>query len=150
MNYNGRLLFVSFGHQFRQKLINELPQDLKSPLQNLLKTSQGANVEEYICAVESALEACDVVLKKVDKKKEKNLASQQRHSLIEQLNSANDPALVLHIAVLMLFHSVTQTTLNASGRFVPQIIAFLQPHLPGPTAELLLTLQGNYCLINFL
>nr|CAG4647659.1 EOG090X00WU [Moina brachiata] len=128
--------------EVRQKLINELPQELKTPLQALLKASQGASIDEYTSSLETAIAACDIVLKKVDKKKEKNLGSQQRHSLIEQLNSANDPALVLHIAVLLLFHTITQNTLNASGRFVPQIIGFLQPHLPASTAELLTTLQG--------
>lgn len=124
-------------------MINELPQELKTPLQSLLKASQGASIDEYTSSLETAIAACDIVLKKVDKKKEKNLGSQQRHSLIDQLNSANDPALVLHIGVLLLFHTITQNTLNASGRFVPQIIGFLQPHLPASTAELLTTLQGN-------
>jgi len=70
------------------------------------------------------------------------LSSTQRHSLIEQLNTAQEAALVLHVAVLLLFHTVTQTLLNASGRFVPTIITFLQPHLPATTYELFLQLQG--------
>jgi len=72
------------------------------------------------------------------------LSSTQRHSLIEQLNTAQEAALVLHVAVLLLFHTVTQTLLNASGRFVPTIITFLQPHLPATTYELFLQLQGTF------
>lgn len=128
--------------QARQKLINGLPQNLRTPLQGLHKALQGSNVEEFLNEAESALSACDVVLRKVDKKKEKANVSHQRQVLIEQLSAAKDAALVLHVAVLLLFLTVTQTILNASGRFVPQIISFLQPHLPVSTAELLSTLQG--------
>nr|CAG4649135.1 EOG090X0267 [Scapholeberis mucronata]SVE93481.1 EOG090X0267 [Scapholeberis mucronata] len=126
----------------RQKLINGLPQQLRTPLQALHKATLGANVPEFLSEVETALSACDVVLRKVDKKKEKSAAGQQRTALIEQLNSASDAALVLHVASLLLFHTVTQTVLNASGRFVPQIITFLQPHLPEASADLLSTLQA--------
>lgn len=100
-------------------------------------------MEEFLSLSECALSACDIVLRKADKKKEKLLSSTQRHSLIEQLNAAQEAALVLHVAVLLLFHSVTQTLLNASGRFVPTIVTFLQSHLPAPTYELLLKLQGT-------
>lgn len=130
--------------QARQKLINGLPQNLRTPLQSLHKALQGATVEEFLNEAETALSACDIVLRKVDKKKEKTNTTHQRQVLIEQLNAAKDAALVLHVAALLLFHTVTQTILNASGRFVPQIISFLQPHLPVATSELLSTLQGIY------
>lgn len=90
-----------------------------------------------------ALTACDIVLRKVDKKKDKAIPVQQRHMLIEQLSTAEDAALVLHVAVLLLFHTVTQTALNASGRFVPQIISLLQSHVPQSIGELLSELQGK-------
>ena len=127
----------------RQKLINELPQNVRPSLLALNKTVQGASVDEFLTQADAALAACDIVLRKVDKKKDKSVGSQQRQALIEQLSAATDAALVLHLAVLLLFHTVTQTVLNASGRFVPQIISYLQPHLPAPTADLLTTLQGN-------
>lgn len=124
-------------------MINGLPQNLRTPLQNLHKAVQGGSVDEFLTETEAALSACDVVLRKVDKKKDKAIASQQRHVLIEQLSTAQDAALVLHVAVLLLFHTVTQTVLHASGRFVPQITTFLLPHLPTSTADLLSTLQGK-------
>nr|CAG4636818.1 EOG090X0267 [Ceriodaphnia reticulata]SVE72800.1 EOG090X0267 [Ceriodaphnia reticulata] len=126
----------------RQKIIKGLPQNLRTPLQGLHKATQGANVEEFLTETESALSACDIVLRKVDKKKDKAVASQQRHVLIDQLNAATDYALILHVAALLLFHTVTQTVLNASGRFVPQIITFLHSHLPDSMSELLSTFQG--------
>jgi len=129
-------------NEIRQKLIAELPQNLKGSLQDLLKSTQGTSIEEFLSLSENALSACDIVLRKPDKKKEKLLSTTQRQSLIEQLNQAQEAALVLHVAVILLFHSVTQTLLNASGRFVPTIITFLQPHLPTPTYDLFLRLQG--------
>lgn len=78
-------------------------------------------MDDFLGAAEVALTACDVVLRRPDKKKERQLLTTQRHELIERLGSASDAALVLHIAVLLLFHTVTQTLLSASGRFVPQI-----------------------------
>lgn len=129
--------------QSRQKLINGLSQQVRGPLQSLHKATQGASVADFLVEVETALSACDVVLRKIDKKKEKSAVGQQRTVLIEQLNSAADAALVLHVASLLLFHTVTQTVLNASGRFVPQIITFLQPHLSQPSVELLTSLQGS-------
>nr|CAG4646077.1 EOG090X0267 [Macrothrix elegans] len=128
--------------EIRQKLINDLPQELKAALQALHKAALGSNVEEFLSQVDNALSASDIVLRKADKKKDKGLITQQRFALIDQLNAASDPALVLHVAVLLIFHTVTQTVLNATGRFVPQIVAFLQPQLPAPTADLLTTLQG--------
>jgi E3 UFM1-protein ligase 1 len=140
------VLVYLFALQARQKIINGLPQNVRVPLQGLHKATQGANVEEFLSETEVALSACDVVLRKVDKKKDKTIPTQQRHLLIDQLNAAKDAALVLHVAVLLLFHTVTQTVLNASGRFVPQVISFLQSHLPPSTTELLSTLQGKVIL----
>nr|SVE74987.1 EOG090X0267 [Daphnia dolichocephala] len=126
----------------RQKIINGLSQNIRVALQGLHKAIQGASIDEFLLEVDGALSACDVVFRKVDKNKEKAIVTQQRHLLIEQLHAAEDAALALHVAVILLFHTVTQTVLSASGRFVPQIITFLKPHLPPSIAELLSELQG--------
>nr|CAG4649980.1 EOG090X0267 [Sida crystallina] len=128
--------------EVRLKLIGDMPQNVRGPLQAVHKATQGPSVDEFFTATDAALAACDVVLRRPDKKKDKSLSSTQRHSLIEQLNSATDAALVLHVAVLLLFHTCTQTMLIASGRFVPQIVTFLQPHLTPAAYESLTTLQG--------
>ena len=57
---------------------------------------------------------------------------------MEQLAGAEDPALVLHLTSLILFQAVTQTMLHASGRFVSNILTYLQSHL---TADVFNTLQ---------
>merc|ERR1719209_2542432 len=48
-----------------------------------------------------------------------------RQSLLEKMQSEQDPALVLHLAVLCLFHHVYGAMLQASGKFVPVIIEHL-------------------------
>jgi hypothetical protein len=54
-----------------------------------------------------------------------------RDSLMKDLEGAetSDPALFLHIASLILFTLTTDTLLQASGKFVPQIITFLSGKL---------------------
>lgn len=61
-----------------------------------------------------------------------------RQALLEQLTSAEDPALVLHLTTLILFQAVSQTMLHASGRFVSHILTYLQSHV---TAEVFNALQ---------
>jgi len=60
----------------------------------------------------------------------KNILDEARKSLLHELeNSDTDPALNLHIACLILFSLTTNNLVQASGKFVPQIISFLQGKL---------------------
>lgn len=52
-----------------------------------------------------------------------------KHGLLDQLYNCNDPALVLHLAALVMFTISTQSMLHASGRFVSTILAHLRPVL---------------------
>lgn len=56
----------------------------------------------------------------------RNLILCHKHGLLEQLTNCTDPALVLHLAVLIIFTISTQTMLHASGRHVSAILTFLQ------------------------
>ena len=125
------------------KLIGGFPPATKSSFLTLQKSVQGSSIDEFLAASEPVLVELDIMQRKTDKKKEKLTLTAQRQSLIEQLSSATDAALSLHLAVLLLFHSVTQTSLCASGRFVPQIVSYLQPHLPAATYETLTALQSK-------
>lgn len=59
-----------------------------------------------------------------------NIREEARKSLLQELeNSGTDPALYLHISTLLLFSLTTGSLLQASGKFVPQIIAFLSKNL---------------------
>lgn len=72
------------------------------------------------------------------------MLSNQRHSLLAQLDDTTDPALCLHLAVLLIFQTHNQNMLHASGKFVPQIISFLQKQVPLELYQLLSTYQGKY------
>ena len=45
--------------------------------------------------------------------------------MLEKLQIEQDPALVLHLAVLCLFHHVHGAMLQASGKFVPAVVDHL-------------------------
>ena len=62
------------------------------------------------------------MLKKPDKKKDRQILFGHRQSLLEQLNSCLDPALTLHLAVLAIFQHYHGSLLHASGKFVPFLI----------------------------
>jgi hypothetical protein len=52
-----------------------------------------------------------------------------KHGLLEQLYNCHDPALVLHLAVLVIFTIATQSMLHASGKFVGAAISYLRASL---------------------
>lgn len=60
-----------------------------------------------------------------------------KHGLLEQLTNCSDPALVLHLAALVIFTVSTQTMLHASGRHVSSVLSFLQPSLQAEESQLL-------------
>lgn len=49
-----------------------------------------------------------------------------RAALADQLERESEPAMALHLASVILFQYHTNTLLHAPGKFVPQIIMFLQ------------------------
>lgn len=55
----------------RNKLINEVTDEYKSVLALLNKSLTGQSVESFLQAAENCLEACSMVLKKIDKKKDR-------------------------------------------------------------------------------
>jgi 4-hydroxy-3-methylbut-2-enyl diphosphate reductase IspH len=77
------------------------------------------------------------MLKKLEKKRERNVISEHRQSLIQQLNESTEAALTLHLAVLLLFQANHNEMIQASGKFVPQLISFLRPVLEPNTFALL-------------
>ena len=84
------------------------------------------------------------MLKKPDKKKDRQILFGHRQSLLEQLESCNDPALSLHLASLSIFYHIHGATLHASGKLVPIIIEHLvqqTDHLSSEQSSLLLEQQ---------
>nr|CAD7198047.1 unnamed protein product [Timema douglasi] len=121
--------------EVRTRIANEAPNNATEPLQKLHKCLTGSSVDDYLACVEVALGTgiCDMTLRKLDKRKERPLVHSHRQALLEQLSTCTDPALVLHLASLLLFQTVSQTMLHASGRFVSNILTHLASHLTADT-----------------
>jgi len=110
----------------RVKVINELPKDISEPALKIHKAANGNSVTEFLVVLEAQVgPLCDVMLKKPDKKKDRQILFGHRQSLLEQLNSCIDPALTLHLAVLAVFQHFHGSLLHASGKFVPFLIEHL-------------------------
>uniref|UniRef100_U5EZ64 E3 UFM1-protein ligase 1 homolog n=1 Tax=Corethrella appendiculata TaxID=1370023 RepID=U5EZ64_9DIPT len=121
----------------RNKIMQECDSEYKSALQTLQKSLTSQIIDEFLTVAENSLQACSMILKKIDKKKDRNLILSHKHGLIEQLTNCKDPALVLHLSVLIMFTVVTQNMLHASGRNVSAILSFLQPSLSPDETQLL-------------
>ncbi|XP_039433197.1 E3 UFM1-protein ligase 1 homolog [Culex pipiens pallens] len=136
LNSNGTTLTV----EQRNKIAADCGQEYRGALQALNKaTASSAAVDDFLIVAENSLQACSMILKKIDKKKDRNLILCHKHGLLEQLANCSDPALVLHLAVLILFTISTQSMLHASGRHVSAILSFLQPALAPEQAQTLTT-----------
>lgn len=127
----------------RQRLLLELPADVKEPLTAIHKTVMGDSVEDFLNSVDGAMATCCLVLKKYDKKKERPQVHAHREALLEELNATQDPALTLHLVTSVLFTAVTQNALHMSGRHVTTVLAFLQQHLEPNTVSILSRYHGT-------
>ncbi|KMQ94051.1 e3 ufm1-protein ligase 1-like protein [Lasius niger] len=121
----------------RQRLLLELPADVKEPLTTVHKIVMGDSVDDFLNTVDGAMAACCLVLKKYDKKKERPQVHAHREALLEELNATQDPALALHLVTSVLFTAVTQNALHMSGRHVTTVLAFLQKQLEPDTISIL-------------
>lgn len=133
----------SFTNEQRLKFINDLPPNFKNPFTTLVKTLTGQNVEDFLNSIDEALATCSMILKKIDKKKDRVVVLNHKHTLLEQLEKCDDPALVLHLTSLILFISATQNILHASGRHVASILAFLKQYMSKEQVDELTSYHGN-------
>ena len=88
----------------------------------LNKALNGTSVEDFIKILEDELlTICDVMLKKQDKKKDRQILFNHKHELLEKLKSCEDPALGLHLAALVLFQHSTSQILQVRSRLLGQV-----------------------------
>ncbi|XP_068016508.1 E3 UFM1-protein ligase 1 isoform X3 [Melanerpes formicivorus] len=128
--------------EVRSRILGKLPEDTKGPLSKLHTSLNGKSVEDFLSCLDSAVDICDLMVKKGDKKKERQVLFQHRQALMEQLKVTEDPALVLHLTSVLLFQFSTHCMLHAPGRSVPQIINFLSGKIPEDQHSLLVKYQG--------
>ncbi|NXJ09428.1 UFL1 ligase, partial [Odontophorus gujanensis] len=128
--------------EVRTKILSKLPEGTKGPLTKLHTSLNGKSLEDFLSYLDTAADICDIMVKKGDKKKERQVLFQHRQALVEQLKVTEDPALVLHLTSVLLFQFSTHCMLHAPGRSVPQIISFLSGKIPEDQHSLLIKYQG--------
>ncbi|TRY68005.1 hypothetical protein DNTS_007254 [Danionella cerebrum] len=128
--------------EVRLKILAKLSDDVKAPLMKLHNSLNGKGIEDFLSILETSAEQCGLLLKKGDKKRERQALFVHRQALLEQLRDAEDPALVLHLTSVLLFQSVTHSMLHAPGRCVPHIIAFLKSKISEEQHQLLSQFQA--------
>ncbi|KAM5163262.1 E3 UFM1-protein ligase 1 [Mantella aurantiaca] len=134
--------YTTITSEVRKKMLNKFQEETKGPLSKLNSSLSGKNIEEFLSYLDSAADACGILVKKGDKKKERQVLFQHRLALIEQLKVTEDAALVLHLTSVLLFQFTTHCMLHAPGRCVPQIIAFLKSKIPEDQHSLLVGYQS--------
>lgn len=131
------------------KLIQISAEEYRSVLATLAKTTSGTSIEDFLTAAENALVACSMILKKVDKKKDRTLILVHKHKLLDELTKCQDAALVLHLCVLVIFTVSTQCILHASGKHVSTILSYLQPVLDDKQRTTLMAYHGMCLHLDF-
>ncbi|XP_064145167.1 E3 UFM1-protein ligase 1 isoform X1 [Loxodonta africana] len=129
-------------NEVRKKILSKLSEETKVALTKLHNSLNEKSIEDFLSCLDSAAEACDIMVKKGDKKRERQILFQHRQALTEQLKVTEDPALILHLTSVLLFQFLTHSMLHAPGRCVPQIIAFLNSKIPEDQHTLLVKYQG--------
>uniref|UniRef100_A0A3Q2CWR1 E3 UFM1-protein ligase 1 n=1 Tax=Cyprinodon variegatus TaxID=28743 RepID=A0A3Q2CWR1_CYPVA len=122
-------------------LVNFLAADLMMSVDNP-STITNETIEDFLTNLETCAEVCGFMLKKGDKKRERQAQFLHRQALTEQLKDAEDPALVLHLTSVLLFQASTHCMLHAPGRCVPQIIGTLTGRIPTEQQQLLSAYQS--------
>lgn len=133
----------TFSPEIRLKLLKNLPEIWKTPLAKLNSSLTGKSLEDFQSNVDILLgpDFCDVMLKKVDKKRERQIMFNHRQCLMEELEREMESPMALHLTVLILFQYHMNMLLHAPGRCVPQILALLQSHLSIDDYTILLNYQ---------
>ena len=90
----------------RVKIIGQLPKEISEPALKVHKAVLGASVTEFLAVLDDCVAPlCDVMLKKADKKKDRQLLFGHRQSLLEKMQIEQDSVAYLD-GRLMLWDQV--------------------------------------------
>ncbi|XP_033112791.1 E3 UFM1-protein ligase 1-like [Anneissia japonica] len=128
--------------EVRLKILTKLPDKVKPQFTKLNASLNDKSLDDFSKSLESAADVCDVMLKKVDKKKERNIIFNHKQALIAQLKEESDPAMALHLAVVLLIQNTNNTCVHAPGRCIPQLLVFLESHIAASQYKLLSDYMG--------
>lgn len=129
--------------EIRSNVIQKLPEPPQSLMKKLNASLNAKDLEDFsthlhtICSPENL----GILLRKPDRKKEKQLLTEHRQTLIVELSSETDPAAALHFASMILFQTFTNSFVHAPGRCVPKIIDFLADFMWPSSHEVLRLFQ---------
>lgn len=119
-------------------IVAYLPKNAK-PFATSIITSvtSGTNVQEFI---ESYTELTDpqytqLLVKKLDKKKERNMVFAQKQSLLEQLKTEEKSANLLNMACNLIFIKQHSTLLHVPGRCTSAVVKHISRDFTGPQLE---------------
>ncbi|XP_016969000.1 E3 UFM1-protein ligase 1 homolog [Drosophila rhopaloa] len=121
----------------RNKLAQECDAQYRAALVEQNK-ALNKTIDEFELATEAVLKTCSMIIKKVDKKKDRLLIADHKKKLQEQLLDCQEPALLLHLAALILFTTISGSILHASGKFVSAILQHIRGSLNESQNSLLL------------
>lgn len=129
--------------EIRIKILTRLPAVYHSPLKTLEQTLSGKSVDEFKDAFTEAVsrDVCSVMLKKLDKKKERQVLHGYKMSLVSQSEEESDPGTVLHLSVAIMFQNLTGKMLHMPGKCVPQVVLFLRSYVSPDVYEQLTNFQ---------
>jgi len=127
--------------QDRASVLSQIPSQAAKPLQKLLTTLSGKPFADFLKELESVAEVCQLQLKPVDKKRERQLLLTHREAFMTQLTSETNPATVLHIIVVLLYMKKYSVVVHAPGRCVSMILSKLKSQIPAEDFEKLSELQ---------
>lgn len=127
----------------RTTIILNLPEGMRKSLKANSIAVNGKDVEDFLKQFEALCEEefCGVMLKKLDKKKERQLLFSHQQSLLAALKEEKEPAMALHLTSVLLFQRCTNCIIHAPGRLVPSIISFLSKHMSDPEYVILTDFQ---------
>ncbi len=84
----------------RVQVIKRVGKEEGEALLAIHKSLSGDDVSAFVSAVEdNAQAACDVFIRKSDKKKDRQMVFAHKHTLLEKLQACQDPALCLHLTL---------------------------------------------------
>ena len=113
----------------RLKMLGQIPKTISEHLLPIHK-ALASSASDLLKSLEDHLnEACDVLMKKIDKKKDRQLLFAHRQSLLEQIESSQEPSQLLLLVCLVIFQFQTGQMIHASGKFVPGLVSQISNNL---------------------
>ncbi|KAL1246410.1 hypothetical protein TSPI_06610 [Trichinella spiralis] len=134
----------------RDSAIQEMVSPAKEYFEALFASLGEKTLQPFYDAMEKIAlpNICSLNLYHPDRKTKTEMVNNRCNYLAEELKACSEPATALLLSCLLLFTLTTNQLLLASGKFVPQLIAFLLDQLPSDMKELLL--QAQEAVVSFL